>query len=341
MLVVIFSLLPGIAVQTYYFGTGVIINLLLCSTFCLASEAFILILRRRPLWPTLRDNSALLTGLLLGLALPPLLPWWMVFIGSSFAIIFAKQVYGGLGSNPFNPAMIGFVLLLISFPLEMTSWLPIGEQSNLPSVTQSIQLVLFSTLDNGLTLQDFMSITDGITMATPLDETKTALTQGLTLSEIQATQDFSFNLNAWFWINFSFMLGGLSLLVLKIIKWRIPLSIAAGVFIMAFIMTLNDSDTSLPAFTHLFVGATMLSAFFIATDPVTSPTTKRGQLWFGFLIGVLVMIIRAFGGYPDAFAFAILLLNIAVPTIEHYTQPKVYGVEYDKHSDTLKEKPED
>ena len=331
MAIVCFALVPGAFAQIYFLGWGVLVNLFICASTALISEAIILRIRKKQVRETLTDFSALLTGLLIGLALPPLLPWWMSVIGCSFAIIIAKQLYGGLGFNPFNPAMVGYVLLLISFPIEMTAWLPAKSLAiETPSLTESIQLIFTNSTASGMDVNSYRLIADGFTMATPLDESKTALATGVMSSEIVAQADFQTSLTGWFWINTAFLIGGLSLLLLRVIHWHIPVAVLLSIWLTAGILTLYDSDLFLPSTTLLFTGATMLGAFFIATDPVSASTTFRGRLIYGASIGFLIVIIRTFGGYPDGVAFAVLLLNIAAPTIDHYTKPRVYGSETPK-----------
>ena len=326
MLYVIFALLPGSIIQINYFGFGVLINLILCGLFAVSAEAFVLSLRKRPIFPTIKDNSALLSGILLGLAIPPTLPIWMTFIGVWFAIIIAKQLYGGLGLNPFNPAMVGYVLLLISFPVEMTAWLPSSDLSiNTPSLVDSIELILFSKTSAGLTVSDFRVLADGYTMATPLDYVKTEHTLGKMSSEIFSQSIFQSNLASWQWINLGFLFGGLFLLFISVIRWYIPAAVLIGIVITSSILHGFDTDIYSSSIFHLTTGATMLGAFFIATDPVSASTTPKGRIIYGLTIGFLIVIIRTFGGYPEAVAFSVLLLNLAAPTIDHYTKPKVYG----------------
>jgi len=318
MRLVCLALIPGIIAEIYFLGWGVLVNLLLCSIYALSAEALILKIRNRPIVETLSDNSALLTGLLIALAIPPIIPWWMSMVGVFFAIIIAKQLYGGLGFNPFNPAMVGYILLLISFPVEMTSWLPTPELAlKIPSLFESFELTL----------------ADGFTMATPLDESKTAFSLGNMTSEIYAESNFLTSVSAWMWINISFLIGGIYLLTVRIIHWHIPLSLLASIAICSSLFYLFDDQSFLPASFHLFSGATMLGAFFIATDPVSASTTFRGRIYYGALIGFFIVIIRAFGGYPDAVAFSVLLLNIATPTIDHYTRAKIYGEKIEVNSD--------
>ncbi|MFT6734168.1 MAG: electron transport complex protein RnfD [Polaribacter sp.] len=330
MFLVCAGLIPGAIAQYYFFGWGILINLVLCCSYAISAEALILKVRNRPILFTLKDNSALLTGLLLGLALPPLLPWWMSFIGVYFAIIFAKHLYGGLGYNPFNPAMIGYVVLLISFPQAMTNWLPAQELLILnPSLIQSIELTFFGISNEISNVTDIKILADGFTMATPLDHIRTSLSQGYMLSEIQSQSNenlsFIINSNSWIWVNVAYLLGGLYLLFLKIIRWHIPVSIMTSMIITSYFLSIIDNQKYLSASDHLFYGATMLGVFFIATDPVSASTTQKGRLLFGASIGFTLIIIRTFGSYPDAFAFSVILLNIASPTIDHYFRPKTYG----------------
>ncbi len=316
MRLVLLALLPGTACFFWLFGWGVLFNLLIAGITALIAEAAMLRLRRRAVAHTLLDGSALVTGLLLALALPPLAPWWIPVIGSVFAIIIAKQLYGGLGYNPFNPAMVGYVVLLISFPLEMTLWPAAG---NYPDLAGTFSLFFTGSLPDAGTL-------DAVTMATPLDTVRTRLGLGETLTELQSGALFGLAGGAgWEWVNFWFLAGGLFMLKLRVIQWRIPASMLAGLALTALVFHLYDPDTYASPLFHLFSGAAMLGAFFIATDPVSASTTPRGRLWFGFGIGVLTWVIRTWGGYPDGVAFAVLLMNLAAPTIDFYTRPRVFG----------------
>jgi electron transport complex protein RnfD len=313
---VLLALLPGIACAWWFFGWGILINILLAGSTALAAEAGMLALRRRPVTDTLLDGSALLTGVLLALALPPLTPWWIPVIGSLFAIVIAKQLYGGLGYNPFNPAMIGYVVLLISFPLELTLWSAPGQ--SLP-LADTLALVFAGVTPENLPL-------DAITTATPMDTIKTRLGLSETLSEIHAGPLFgSFAGAGWEWINLAFLLGGLWLLQLRVIQWQIPAGMLGGLAAAALLFfVVNPDNYSSPLF-HLFSGAAMLGAFFIATDPISASTTPRGRLYYGAGIGLLTYVIRTWGGYPDGVAFAVLLMNMAAPTIDYYTRPRVFG----------------
>lgn len=325
---VLLALLPGIAAMAWFFGPGVLINVLLAVTTAVASEALVMKLRGRPIVPVIHDLSAVVTGVLLALALPPLLPWWLTVIGAAFAIIMVKQLYGGIGYNPFNPAMAAYALLLISWPAHMTHWL-------MPSMLSEQQLNLWQTLGFVFSGQLPVGISwDALSGATPLDEMFTRLDMNEMVSEIRQSPLWgSFAGQGWEWVNSLYLLGGLYLLWRRVITWHIPLAMLGALLILSGIAHLIDPATQPSPVFHVFSGAAMLGAFFIATDPVSASTTKTGQLIFGASIGALVFVIREWGGYPDAVAFAVLLMNMAAPTIDYYTQPRVYGDVRDRRHD--------
>ncbi|MDQ7015702.1 MAG: electron transport complex subunit RsxD [Gammaproteobacteria bacterium] len=317
---VIYALIPGTLAYAWFFGPGVLINLALAIALALGFEALVLKLRKQAIKPVLSDGSALVTAWLLVLALPPLTPWWMIAIGIGFAIIVAKQLYGGLGYNPFNPAMVGYVVLIISFPREMTLW-PAPQELAQQSfgLWQSAQIIFSGSLPNALSW-------DAITMATPLDITRTQLGQNMMLSEIQDSPLFgTFGGVGWEWIGNWFFLGGLYLLKVKIIDWRIPFSLIATLLIATTLTYASAPDAQAGPMFHLFSGGVILAAFFIATDPVSAPASNRGRLIYGCGIALFIVIIRQWGGYPDGIAFAVLLMNMVVPTIDHYIKPAVFG----------------
>lgn len=326
MLVVLLACLPGFIALSWFFGAGTLVQIVLASVTALVAEAAIVRLRHQPLRPKLLDGSALLTAVLLGLSLPPLGPWWMIVLATLFAIIIAKQLYGGLGHNPFNPAMVGYVVVLISFPVQMTSWLP--EQSHLlhpASFTDVLSLIFTGSTAAGLDLQQLRLVVDGITQATPLDGLKTALRTIQSAAQARQSAAAFLQGSGWLWVNAGFLIGGVYLLWRRIINWQIPLSFLAMLLLCASVGWAVWPEQTAPPLLHLFSGATMLGAFFIATDPVTASTTDKGRLLFGALIGLLTWLIRTFGGYPDGIAFAVLLANICVPLIDYYTQPRAYG----------------
>ncbi|MCB1757374.1 MAG: RnfABCDGE type electron transport complex subunit D, partial [Gammaproteobacteria bacterium] len=294
---------------------SVLLNILLAVFFALASEALVLWVRKRPLLPTLGDFSALVTAWLFALTLPPLLPWWATALGIVFAIVVAKHLYGGLGFNPFNPAMVGYVLLLISFPRQMTAWsAPRSISENWPSLGDTFSAVFAS------------APIDAFTMATPLGAVKTHLSQNGLIPELDGSPLLGLlGGTGWEWINLAWLLAGLWLIHRKIISWHIPAAMLGSLFLLATAFYIGDTDSYLSPVFQLFSGAAILGAFFIATDPVTAPASHGGKVMFGIGIGVLVFIIRGWGGYPDGVAFAVLLMNMVVPTIDYFYRPKVFG----------------
>lgn len=306
---VIYATLPGLAVLVWQFGIGSLLNVLWAVTVALVCEAAILKLRKRPLGFYLKDYSAVVTAVLLGLALPPTAPWWLTLVGVSFAIIVAKQLYGGLGMNPFNPAMVGYVLLLISFPVAMTQWIAPGDA---PSLAHS--WALFSD----------QTPADAFTGATPLDTFRTWAGDPAALANHGILHGRLAGVG-WEAVNLAFLAGGLYLLVRRIITWQIPAAFLLGLGLPALISHGVDATRFAGPLFHWLSGGAMLGAFFIATDPVSAATSRLGRFIYALLIGLLVWVIRAFGGYPDAVAFAVLLLNLAAPFIDYYTQPRTYG----------------
>lgn len=331
MQLVMLAAVPGLLAQWYFFGWGVLIQLTLAIITCVNCEALVLALRKKPVSFILNDYSAVLTGWLLAICLPPLLPWWMTVIGCIFAIVIAKQLYGGLGFNIFNPAMIGYVVLLISFPAQMSQWLPVNGFAELsPSLFDSLSVIFTGFTVSGHDIEQLRYTIDGVTSATPLDSVRTALILKETYSDAINSPVFNGGLLAswgagWGWISATYLLGGVALIVLNVINWRIPVSVLVGVAITATGLNLLNENIYGPTLYHWFNGAVMVGAFFIATDPVSASTTAKGKLIFGALIGVWIVIIRTFGGYPDAVAFSILFLNMSVPLIDYYTQPRTYG----------------
>ncbi|GAA5188605.1 electron transport complex subunit RsxD [Ferrimonas gelatinilytica] len=327
MLLVALCTIPGVLAQWFYFGWGTLVQITLAVLTCLLAEAFCIRLRGRDVALTLKDNTALVTGLLLGICLPPLAPWYIPVLGSIFAIVLVKQLYGGIGQNLFNPAMAAYVTLLISFPAQMTQWLPPQHlAAQTLGLTESLVAIFagFAPLD--ISFEALRLGIDGSTMATPLDTLKTDLTRGFTTGESLAKPIYgALGGEGWLWVNLGFLLGGLALLKLKVIRWHIPVAMLGTLSLCALLGMLLAPDATGPLGLHLFSGATLFGAFFIATDPVSAATSNRGRLAFGALIGLLVYLIRSFGGYPDAVAFAVMLANLSVPLIDYYTRPRTYG----------------
>lgn len=318
MFTVIAAMVPGLAVSLWLFGWGLAINIVLAVFTALLAESVILQARQKDSKRFLADGSAILTALLLAVAIPVGSPWWIPVIGVLFAIVMAKQLFGGLGYNPFNPAMVGYVVLLICFPVEMTQW-----QS--PAAVQECS-ISFAAAWN-LSFSGVSPCPDGLTSATVLDSLRTLLSRGNDLSNT-GIEGLGFSAGAgWEWIALAWLCGGVFMLWRGVIKWHIPVSMLLSLSVLAILFWLIDPQQFPRPDFHLFAGATMLGAFFIATDPVSASTTAKGRLLYGAGIGVLIFIIRSWGGYPDAVAFAVLLMNTTAPMLDYYTQPRVFGHE--------------
>lgn len=320
---VLLALVPAIIAYIYFFGWGLLVNIIITASTAYACEIAMLKLRNRPLEPFVTDLSVLVTAVLLAFCLPSLTPWWIPVIGAISSVVVAKHLYGGLGYNPFNPAMVGYVVLLISFPLEMTAWIP-------PNVANELNIGFAATLITSLTgTLPFDLTLDAITSATPLDSIKTELGLSKTIGEITESSLLfgDFGGVGWEWVGNWLFLGGIWLIYKQVISWHIPLALLGSLFIISLIFFLTDADHYTSPMFHLFSGASMLGAFYIATDPVTACTTVRGRLYYGAGIGILTYVIRVWGGYPDGIGFAVLLMNMAAPSIDYYTQPRVYGHE--------------
>jgi electron transport complex protein RnfD len=318
MIQVLIGLIPGTLAYVWFFGPGVVINIVIAIIFALLLEALILKLRNKPVKPHLTDCSAIVSAWLFAICLPVHSPWWLILTGISFTMIAGKHVYGGLGFNPFNPAMVGYVAVLISFPVEMTTWYLPGTISG-------------ETLGPGDALAYTFGLTDiqqwdALSAATPLDQYRTGLTQNLSDAEIRTSPVFgNFVGVGWEWIAAGWLIGGIWMLMKSTINWHIPVAVITGLMVPAAVFyLLTPQAVASPVF-HLFAGSIMIGAFFIATDPVTAATTNMGRIYYGLMTGILVYIIRNWGGYPDGVAFAVLLANMCVPLIDYYTQPRIYG----------------
>ncbi len=337
---VLVALLPALGVQLYYFGFGVLFQILLALIFANILELLITKLRHKPTWFYVGDFSVSVTALMLAMAIPPYAPYWIILIGVFCAVILGKHVYGGLGQNIFNPAMVGYVILLISFPVQMTNWLvPMQVLDNPLNFSQAFELIFQGGISQEnntalLTVSQLNQSIDGITSATPLDGAKTILKNNPTqLWDAFFYQESIFDDTfaiGWTQLNFAFLMGGLLLIWKKIIHWQIPLAMLLSFVFLGFMHNLAHLDLegvtkSIFVLDHLMFGAMMFGAFFIATDPVTAPVTTKGKWIFGTLVGSLLFLIRYFGSYPDGVAFSILLANICVPLIDQYSRPRVVG----------------
>ena len=324
---VMLALLPATLFGLYQFGWPAIFLFLTTLLTAVLAEACSLRLAGKPVRPFLMDGSALLTGWLLAMTLPPWAPWWIGVMGALLAIIVGKQVFGGIGQNLFNPAMVARVALLISFPLEMTLFHAPSPlfSSQAPGFLEGLSITFGST---GLGAGQF----DALSSATTLGHYKTELGRGLTLEQAGGGTATLWQLT-WGQAAGSLgetsallvLLGGLFLLHKRIITWHIPLAMLAGLVLPATVFHLIAPDSYVDPVTHLMSGAAILGAFFIATDLVTSPVSMRGQLVFGAGCGLLVYVIRTWAGYPEGVAFAVMLMNACTPLIDHYLKPRIYG----------------
>jgi electron transport complex protein RnfD len=319
---VLLALAPAVLAHVWFYGAGILFNSAIALLAGLGTEALCLRLAGKPAAPFLADGSALVTALLFAFCLPPLCPWWVTATGMVFAIGVAKHAYGGLGYNLFNPAMAGYVLVLVSFPDAMTAW-PAPDIGDLdyvrPDLAATVRYALTGNLPGGLAI-------DAIARATALDSAREGLGLMRTMDEIRTNPVFGdFGGAGWEWIGNFIAIGGFALLLLGVIRWHTPAGVLGGLLLMATLGWLLDPDTHPSPGFHLFSGGAILGAFFIATDPVSSPTTARGRLIYGSGIGVLTYVIRTFGSYADGVAFAVLLMNMAAPLIDRWTRPRIYG----------------
>lgn len=324
MFIVQGALVPATVYGFWLYGWPAIILWTLTVGFCLMWEGFALRLAGKPARRHLLDGSASLTGWLLALTLPPWAPWWVAFVGSLIAIVFAKQMFGGLGQNVFNPAMVARVALLVSFPVPLTLWvapMPLFS-AGAPGFLDSLHIILGS-----------VPIPDAVTSASLLGYTKTELSRGVDLFHSLATPHGG-AVVSWFGArsgslgetaSLLILGGGLAMIWLGVISWHIPVAMLLAVAIPAAIGHAVNPARYLDATTHLLSGAVMLGAFFIATDYVTSPSTVTGKLVFGAGVGFLTYVIRTWGGYPEGVAFAVLLMNTLAPVIDRYTPPRILG----------------
>ena len=305
---VLLATLPGVLALMWVYGWGVIFNLLLSGLTALAVEALVLRLRRRPLKPALGDGSALVSATLLAVALPAYSPWWLTVTATACALLFGKHVWGGVGSNPFNPAMLGYALVLLAFPQHMSQWPTlhgIGLGDGLRHVAGIAQAP------------------DGWAGATALDSLQ--INRSLTIDELFAS-DPAFG--RWGgrgveWVNLAFLAGGLFLLQQRVFSWHAPVGMLVSLFTVSLLCwNGSGSDSHGSPLFHLLTGATMLGAFFIVTEPVSGARTPLARLLFGAGAGLLVYLIRTWGGFPDGVAFAVLLMNLAVPALERFVEAR-------------------
>jgi H+/Na+-translocating ferredoxin:NAD+ oxidoreductase subunit D len=297
---VVLSLVPAIIAAVVFFGLRAAVVLGVAVISCMAFEALSLRMSRKPIKQFTMDGSIIITALLLGMNLPSGIPIWMVVMGAFVAVVLGKHVFGGLGNNPFNPALVARVFMLISFPTAMTTW-PVSKLANVDTLTGATPLGILKV--EGI---------DGLVQWFANGDYLTLLVgnKGGCLGEVSII---------------ALLIGGAYLLFKKIITWEIPVSFVGTVFAIAGIAYLADGEAYANPIFHVLSGGLILGAFFMATDMVTSPITRRGQLIFGIGCGLLTAVIRLWGGYPEGVSFAILIMNGLVPLIDTYFPPKAFG----------------
>ncbi|WP_095136959.1 RnfABCDGE type electron transport complex subunit D [Pseudomonas sp. Irchel s3a10] len=303
MQMVLLATLPGLLALFWFYGWGVLINLILAASTALLIEAGVARLRQQPMQPTLSDGSALVSATLLAAALPPYCPWWLTVTAVASGLLFGKHLYGGIGKNPFNPAMLGFALAMLLFPQPMTHW---------PAHGMSLQAAFAQVLNLG-------QAPDAWAQATALDSLR--INKSLTMDELFAANPAfgRFGGRGVEWINLAFLAGGLFLLQRRVIAWHAPVAMLGSLFVVSLLCwNGSGSDSHGSPLFHLLSGATMLGAFFIITEPVSGAKSPLARLLFGVGVGLLTYLIRTWGGYPDGVAFAVLLMNLCVPAMERF-----------------------
>jgi len=312
MLGVLLALTPGIAAYVWQVAEIVLVNLLIATVTAVAAEAFVLRLRGRPVAPAIGDLSAVVTAWLVVLCFPPIIPWWITVLAVLIAIVAVKHLYGGLGQNPFNPAMVAYCAMIVAYPSLMSQWPPAG------GLDFATQLELVAGASRQI---------DAITGATALDALRTGL-RGAGASVDAVMQQSTFGMvggRGWEWLALGYIAGGLYMLARGIITWHMPAAFIAAMAAIAGAFWLYDPAQYASPLFHLASGGAMLAAFFIVTDPVSGATTPRGKLVFAAGVGFIAYLIRAFGAFPEGIAFAVLLMNMCAPLIDMKTQPPVFG----------------
>ncbi|MCX7552660.1 RnfABCDGE type electron transport complex subunit D [Marinicella sp. S1101] len=323
MMWVCLTLLPATLAHVYYFGLGILLQMILAIGSAYLFEWWCLKWRQQPMQPFITDLSALVTAWLFVLCISPIAPWYVAVVGMFFSIVVAKHLFGGIGHNIFNPAMVGFCVILIAFPQSMSLWLPpVGLLEAMDSIKTLSLLEIIDWVFTGRPNEHI----DAVTAATPLAAVQTGLQQGYSLSEMTALPIFGdFGGMGWEWIANWLFIGGAILLYKRIITWHVPAAVLMTTIAASTPFYLFNGDVFLSPQQHIFSGGIMLAAFFIATDPTSGCSSFRGKIIFGAGVAILTVLIRNFGAFPDGVAFAVLLMNMSVPLIDRLTIPNPYG----------------
>ena len=338
MYLVILALLPSCAMGIYYFGIAAVKVLIICVISSLFFEYVLCRMQgRRNDW---KDGSAIVTGLLMGMLLSAGMPWWVCLIGTFIAIVLGKQVYGGIGNNPFNPACVGRIALMIGFPKLMTAWVPTRFMDKSHFIFDKVLLSdqKIEAIKQMPSLPFMHSVIDGVTCATPLNMVK--IPKGLGT----ATEQFMGSMADWYSVwNYAIgniggcigetsaialIIGGVFLIAMKIIKWQVPVAFIGTVAVFGTIVHLTQASPALPgAAFQVLTGGLLIGAFFMATDMVTTPMTIKGGVFFGIGCGLITCIIRDWGGYPEGVMFSIVLMNACTPLIDRWTSKRPFGTQ--------------
>jgi electron transport complex protein RnfD len=328
---VLYALIPAALVHVWYFGPGLLLNVTVAVAFCIGGESAMLHVRGKAVAISIGDFSAVVTAVILAFALPPLTPWWVTATAALFGIVVAKHLYGGLGFNIFNPAMAGYVVVLVAFPTYLNFW-TVPRIGDIDYHYVNFLETLHYTLTGNL--PDYLTV-DAVSRASPLDAVKSGLSTMHTFAEIDANPMMGgFGGRGWEWISNAILVGGIWLLMKKIIRWHIPLGVFSGLLVPSIVMYAFESGVNASPGFYLFSGGTMLCAFFVATDPVSAATSPKGRFIYGVGIGFLIYAIRRWGSYADGVAFAVIILNMAAPAIDLFTKPRIVGhVRHEKETD--------
>ena len=320
---VLIAAVPATAFGIWLYGWPALNLLVLTLATAVAAEALCLRLAGRPVRSGLEDGSALVAAWILAMSLPPWAPWWIAVTGGLLAVILGKGVFGGTGQNLFNPAMVARVALLVAFPAEMTRWVapaPLGSEAA-PGLLESLRITFLGTAD-----------WDAVTTATTLDAQHTAVTEGrpidTALPDVHEPVLALLGYAPGSLAEGSALLlaaGGVYLIARRVIPWDIPVVLLGTLALIATAFHALDPARYADAGVHVLAGSTVLAAFFIATDPTTSPATPLGRVLYAAAMALIVWIVRTYGGYPEATAFAVLLMNACTPLIDHWIRPRIYG----------------
>ena len=312
---VLFALVPALLLHVVYMGCGIVFQFALAAITAATLEIALLRMRGKPWRDGINDLSIFVLAALFVIAVPPYAPYWFTISGVAFAVVIGKHIYGGLGGNVFNPAMAGYAFVLVSFPAVGAAWPLIDADAEFIGPLRALRYIFAPG-----------AATDAVTGATVLDYSRTQAALMTMRSEMLDAAVFgTIAGRAWEWINAGFLFGGLCLLYLKVIPWRIPAAVICGIAVPAMIFSGLDPELRAGAMFHIFAGAALPAAFFIATDPVSSPTAPRAMLVYGFGVGLCTYCIREWGAYPDGVAFAILIMNALVPGLDRLFRPISYG----------------